>query len=88
MIVRFGSMYSERVGCEEYEPGIEKPARLIEILEELERVFPLLKNGSMEKIGDRYGAHYLCISNGKILRLVDMINNEDMVEIIPPIMGG
>jgi molybdopterin converting factor small subunit len=81
-------MYSGRVGCEKYGTCIEKPARLIEILEGLERVFPLLKNGSKGKIADRYGAHYLCISSGRVLRLSDTIKDEDTVEIIPPIMGG
>jgi len=88
VVVLLSSMYSEHLGSDRYETELEEPVKLLELLELLENTFPSLRNNSKLKIQDRYAAQYLCISNGRILRLEDSISNRDIVELIPPIMGG
>lgn len=88
MVVLFSSIYSERLGRDRYEMELKEPVELIKLLEHLEDVFPDLKSQSKGDVADRYASHYLCIGDGKILRLGDTITDRDTIEIVPPIMGG
>ena len=88
MVVLLNSIYSGHLGSDKYETELEEPVKLVELLELLENTFPGLRNNSKISIEDRYAAQYLCICNGRILHLQDSISNRDIVELIPPIMGG
>lgn len=88
MVVLFSSIYSNKLGCDRYRMELRKPVNLIEILEQLEGLFPGLAEHKKGGVAARYASHYLCIGGGRILRLEDKITNQDTIEIIPPLMGG
>ncbi len=88
MVVLFSKLYSEQLGCSKYEIELEQPVKLIQLLELLEDSFPWFGNNSKGTTAEKYAAHFLCISGGRILRLEDSIGNQDIMEVIPPLIGG
>jgi molybdopterin converting factor small subunit len=89
MKVKFSSPYFVQSGVRESIIDLEAPISAKEFLGLLRQRYPHMAAYIADDCPERdYGFNFLCIGNGRILRLEDIITDGDTVEIVPPIMGG
>jgi molybdopterin converting factor small subunit len=89
MIIKFSSPFFMQNGSRNDIIDLEAPVSLRRFLGILRDMYPQMEAYiAADSPETDYGFNFLCIGNGRILRLDDMIANGDTVEIVPPIMGG
>ena len=75
-------------GTEEIEIHIAKPIQVKELLTIIDEKIPLL-SAYIRREGDRILSLNVVLARGEeILKLTDVVNEEDEIKILPPIVGG
>ena len=88
MKVRFFKPFTELSGKEEMNFPLKKPVAVKELLEIIERQVPSFKP-YVHKEGDEIlSFHVILVRGDEILKLKDMVTDQDLVKILPPISGG
>jgi molybdopterin converting factor small subunit len=89
MIVKFSAPFFEQLGVKKDTIKLEEEVSLHHLLALLADMYPYLADiVKADKIGEGYRFNLMCVKNGRIMNLTDTVNDDDTVEIIPPIMGG
>ena len=88
MKVRFFKPFDEICGQEEIRLDLNGPVEVKDLLEILEGKFPSLKP-YLQKAGDEVLSFFvILIRGGEVLKMHDRVNEEDVIQILPPISGG
>ncbi len=88
MKVRFFKPFDEISGQEEIRLDLNGPVEVKDLLEILEKKCPSLKP-YLQKAGDEVLSFFvILVRGGEVLRMHDRVNEEDVIQIFPPISGG
>ena len=88
MKVRFIKPFDELSGKKEIDLDLQKPIPVKELLRLIEGRLPSFKP-YVRKEGDEVQSFFVILVRGdEILHLKDLVGNEDVVKILPPISGG
>lgn len=88
-VVKFSIPFKDRFGTDRYQIPLDEPVTLQQLLEQLAKGYPEVKDKLFQgQLDATYRFSFICIREGRIMALEDLVSNQDVVEIIPPIMGG
>ena len=88
MEIRFFKPFDEIAGTGVLYLKILKPTPVRDLLKRLETEVPSFKP-YVKREGDEVQNFFaVLVKNGEILKLDDMVKEEDVVKVLPPISGG
>jgi len=88
MEFRFFKPFDEIAGASAIRLKILKPTPVRDLLKRVESEVPAFKP-YVKREGDEVQNFFaVLVKDGEILKLDDMIKNEDIVKVLPPISGG
>ena len=88
MIVRFFKPFDELAGKKEIELDLQKPVPVRELLGTLEKRIPSFQP-YVRKAGDEVQSFFVILVRGdEVLKLEDLVEDGDVVKVLPPISGG
>jgi len=88
MELRFSKPFDEIAGTDSFQLEILRPIKVRDLLKRAETEIPALKP-YVKKEGDEVQNFFaVLVKDGEILKLDDVIINEDMVRVFPPLSGG
>jgi len=88
MEVRFFKPFDEIVGTGSTHLKILKPMPVRDLLKRVESEIPAFKP-YVKKEGDEVQNFFaVLVKDGEILKLDDMVKDDDVVKVLPPISGG
>ena len=88
MKVRFFQPFDELAGKKEIELDLQKPVPVRELLGTLEKRIPSFQP-YVRKAGDEIQSFFVILVRGdEVLKLEDLVQDGDVVKVLPPISGG
>ncbi len=88
MIVRFFKPFDDLSGQSEIVVDLKKPIPVEELLSMIEKRLPSFQP-YVHKEGDEVQSSFVILVRGdEILKLKDLVRQEDIVKVLPPISGG
>ncbi len=88
MKVRFFKPFDELAGDKEIDLALKKPMPVKDLLGILARRIPSFKS-SVRKEGDEVQSFFVILVRGdEVLKLEDLVQEGDVVKVLPPISGG
>jgi molybdopterin converting factor small subunit len=88
MEVRFFKPFDEIAGAAVIHLKLPKPIPVRDLLQRMATEVPAFKP-YVKKEGDEVQNFFaVLVKNGEILKLNDMVRDEDVVKVLPPISGG
>jgi len=89
MIVKFSTPFTGQLGSGELNIQLGNTVTLRQLLKMLVRRCAGFKEFITQEEPDRdYRYSFICIRKGRIMDLGDRVYDDDVIDIIPPIMGG
>ena len=78
----------DKVAGKSLEIQLTAPASLHEILNGLEVRYPEMSGFLFAKSDELLSAHVMFLRNGRFLKLADIIQDRDRVDVLLPVSGG
>jgi len=88
MKVRFFKPFTELAGKEEITFPLRKSIPVKELLGLIEKEVPSFKPYVRKEGDEVLSFHVILVRGDEILKLKDMVKEEDLVKVLPPISGG
>lgn len=89
MVVKLSAPFSEKLGTREISIKLKGNTSLRSVLALLIQHYPVLEETiNPGKIDESYRYSFLCVNEGRIMKLDERVDDGDTIRMIPPIMGG
>ena len=88
MKVRFFKPFDELSGKEEIDLDLKGPVQVKEFLGALEKRVPSIKAYIRKEKDEVLNFFVVLVRGDEILKLTDLIQEKDIVKVLPPISGG
>lgn len=86
--VRLSYPYRKLVGKEEVELNLTGPAKVKEILQLLSERHPRFKDYVEKTPDEQMAAHMVILQQDRVLRLEDLVEGGQTIQIMAPVAGG
>jgi molybdopterin converting factor small subunit len=88
MQIRFFKPFDDIAGTDAIQLKIFRPTSVRDILKRMEREIPSF-GPYVKKEGDEVQNYFMVlVRGGEILKLEDLVGDEDVIKVFPPISGG
>jgi molybdopterin converting factor small subunit len=88
MEIRFFKPFDEIAGIAAIRLKILKPTLVRDLLKKVESEVPSFKPYVKREGDEMQNFFAILVKDGEILKLDDMVKDEDVVKVLPPISGG
>lgn len=88
MKVHFFKPFTELAGKEEIAFSLKKPIPVKELLGLIEKEIPSFKPYVRKEGDEILSFHVILVRGDEVLKLKDVVKDEDLVKVLPPISGG
>ena len=86
--VRFSYPYRKLVGVEEVELDLTGPSKVKEVLNLLAERHPEFKDYMGKTSDEQMAAHMVILQQDRVLRLEDLVEGGQTIQIMAPVAGG
>ncbi len=88
MKIRFFKPFDEISGQDEMDLELKKPVQVKEVLGEIEKRVPTFQRYLRKEKDEVLNFFVVLVRGDEILKLNDLIQDQDTVKVLPPISGG
>lgn len=78
----------QKMAEQEVVVDLPEPVSLQRLIHILAEKYPALHTYAAYSTDEALGAHMTFLSNGEVLKLSDLVANDDRVNVLLPVMGG